>query len=407
MRRFALILSLGLLLLSGLAEAKAPGQNKAASRQGKYEGGYYRINIPANWNGGLVLFAHGYEGESAGLGSLRYNPLRAYLARHGYASAAAGYRSRGYRPDWFVDDMLALRALFIRQFGKPRWTVIHGQSMGGHISVASMELHPGTYQGALIECGVVTGVGEADFLYAYTAAAEFISGIKLLDAPDRKTFQRMVSEQWLPVMGRPGDLTRKGRQFESVVKHLMGGGLPLWRPHLRKRYLMNLKFRGDSESEKRPIHRAASTMHIKYRIDDGLGLSAEELNKGVRRLAPLKGARSPDTAPVFAEVTGRIAAPIMTLHNTGDAWVPFSLQQDYRRKTMAAGTSHLLVQRAVRWPGHCNFIDASERERAFEDLVKWIETGARPKGDDVLAADPSAIGLPWTAMLHPADPASN
>jgi len=96
--------------------------------------------------------------------------------------------------------------------------------------------------------------------------------------------------------------------------------------------------------------------------------------------------------------------PVLTLHETGDAEAPFSLEQAYRRRTLAAGTSHLLVQRAIRWPGHCG-IDGEVREQAFDDLVAWIERGVKPAGDDVLAADPSKLGLRWTPILHPDDTA--
>jgi hypothetical protein len=61
------------------------------------------------------------------------------------------------------------------------------------------------------------------------------------------------------------------------------------------------------------------------------------------------------------------------------------------------------VQRAVRWPGHCAF-DGEVREQAFEDLVRWMEGGTRPDGDDVLAADLSRIGLRWTPLRHAEDP---
>jgi hypothetical protein len=36
--------------------------------QGVHEGADYLIGMPAQWNGGLVMFAHGYEGESSGRG---------------------------------------------------------------------------------------------------------------------------------------------------------------------------------------------------------------------------------------------------------------------------------------------------------------------------------------------------
>lgn len=93
----------------------------------------------------------------------------------------------------------------------------------------------------------------------------------------------------------------------------------------------------------------------------------------------------------------------MTVHETADLRVPFRLQQDYRRRTLAAGTGHLLVQRTVRWAGHCAF-GGVVRERAFDDLIAWMERGVVPTGDDVLG-DVGKLGLRWTPALHPHDPA--
>src|SRR5882724_8137058 len=77
----------------------------------------YTINVPPDWNGGLVMFAHGYEGEGSGNGTVRNSPLDAHLAERRYAWAASGYRAWGYRPDWFLLDLLTLRAHFINRFG--------------------------------------------------------------------------------------------------------------------------------------------------------------------------------------------------------------------------------------------------------------------------------------------------
>src|SRR5678816_1654637 len=84
------------------------------------------------------------------------------------------------------------------------WTILHCQSMGGHVTIASLELHPEVYQGGLIECGIVDGGGLVDWLYAYTAAAEYLSGVRLLDAPNRQAFSPLVNGPWLAVMGTPG-----------------------------------------------------------------------------------------------------------------------------------------------------------------------------------------------------------
>ena len=151
--------------------------------EGTLNGANYRIDKPANWNGGLVLFAHGSEDERPGAGTISPEPLEAHLARGHYAWAASGFRAPGYHPDWFLDDTLALRDKFIQTYGQPRWTIIHGESMGGHIAIAALELHPEVFQGGLIECGVVDGIGFFDWSYAYSAAAEYFSGLPILDTP--------------------------------------------------------------------------------------------------------------------------------------------------------------------------------------------------------------------------------
>ena len=130
--------------------------------------------------------------------------------------------------------------------------------MGGHIVVGSLELKPGLYQGGLAECGLVDGISIADYLMAYTAAAELISGVPLLDAPDKETFARLLNERVVPALGMPGAYTARGRQFDSVVKYLMGADqaghdLPLRLQGLQRRYLMNMMHRPrDLETSRTP-----------------------------------------------------------------------------------------------------------------------------------------------------------
>src|SRR5262245_33882379 len=371
-------------------------------RDGVLEGADYLLSMPANWNGGLIMFAHGYEGEATAKGTVRSSPLDFYLTEHGYAWAASGYRSWGYRPDWFLADTLALRAMFIKTFGPPRWTIIHGQSMGGHVAIASLELHPEIYQGGFVECGVVDGVGLVDWLYAYTAAAEYISKLPLLETP-RPEFDALVNGKWVALMGSPGEYTERGKLFDNVVKHLGGGDLPLRLEGMKQRYVQNLNPREVRQDRAQEFARHADTRHIEFHIDGGNSVDAEKLNREVARVSPAAGARTREVNPVFAQFTGKIRVPLMTLHETGDFRVPFRLEQDYRRRTIAAGTSHLLVQRAVRWPGHCA-IDGAVRDPAFEDLIGWIERGIVPEGDDVLG-DVTKLGLRWTPTLHANDSA--
>lgn len=385
----------------------AQSPRPAINRQGELGGAPYLMAVPENWQGGLVVFAHGIQ-RGSGPGDATRPPIAGHIASAGHAWISSGYRAREYQPHLFIEDLVALRELFLKEVGQPRWTIIYGQSMGGHIVVASLELRPGLYQGGLAECGLIDGIGIADYLMAYTAAAELISGVTLLDLPDRDAYNRALGDL-VQALGMPGSYTARGRQFDSVVKYLMGGDqagndLPLRLDGLSRRYLLNIMYRPRNlDAESNPGLRAASTAHVKYRIDPGLGLGEDEINARVRRVQPFKDSRSASTNPVYAERTGRLTVPLLTLHETGDAWVPLSLEQSYRRRTIAAGTDHLLVQRVYRAGSHCG-VDGDIRRQAFDDLVAWIERGVRPKGEDVLARDLSRIGLEWTPILLLDDP---
>ncbi|MGE0426128.1 MAG: alpha/beta hydrolase family protein [Reyranellaceae bacterium] len=371
-----LVLALG---VSSLAYAQAPTRLVT----GTLGGADYWIQKPAGWaGGGLVVYAHGYEGEGPGPGRVQAPVIGGHFERRGIAWAATGYRSRGYRPDWFLDDVLALHDHFVKTHGKPKWTIIHGQSMGGHVAVAALELHPARFQAGFIECGVIDGIGLIDWLYAYTAAAEYFSGVSLLATP-RPAFDRLATFDIEDKLGRPGAFTPAGRLFDSVVKHLAGGALPFRTAGMAERWIGNLLPRDPGPARAREFARHADTRHVRYDIDSDLGVDVGRLNTDIKRVVPGPGARSREANPVFAPFTGRIAVPLMTVHETGDFRVPFRLQQDYRRRTVPAGTSHLLVQRAQRKSGHCGFT-GTIRERAFDDLATWLERGVVPKGDDVL-----------------------
>ena len=66
------------------------------------------------------------------------------------------------------------------------------------------------------------------------------------------------------------------------------------------------------------------------------------------------------------------------------------------------GRRDLLVQRAIRRAGHCNFSD-QERVQGFEDLVQWAEQGEKPGGDDILG-DLSDAGRAYTNPRERNDP---
>ncbi len=127
---------IGALALALLALAAAPAR-AASLLEGTHEGADFLIGKPDRWNGSLVMFAHGYEGEGGGRGSVRGSPLAGHLTARGYAWAASGYRCRGYRPDRFLAD--TIRVPFRLEQGYRRRTLAAGTS---HLLVQRLRFTP-------------------------------------------------------------------------------------------------------------------------------------------------------------------------------------------------------------------------------------------------------------------------
>ena len=99
---------------------------------------------------------------------------------------------------------------------------------------------------------------------------------------------------------------------------------------------------------------------------------------------------------------GKIQRPLMTLHGTGDLYVPIVLEQTLKRAVRAAGSDQLLTQRIYRIGSHCQF-SQPEMTKAFDDLVAWVKTGVKSQGDEV-DGDLSNAGITFTNPLRPNDP---
>jgi hypothetical protein len=99
---------------------------------------------------------------------------------------------------------------------------------------------------------------------------------------------------------------------------------------------------------------------------------------------------------------GKIERPVITMHGTGDLFVPISLEQTLRRAVEGSGNGRFLAQRVYRVAGHCGF-SQPEMIRAFDDLTKWVRQGVRPEGDDV-NGDLRNAGMKFTDPIRPNDP---
>ena len=101
----------------------------------------FRIEVPDNWNGDLVVYTHGFRGTGAEL-TVDNPPLRDYYLALGYAWAASSYSKNYYDVRSGVESTNSLVRYFKRNIGQPNRTYITGFSMGGHIIGAAIEQFP-------------------------------------------------------------------------------------------------------------------------------------------------------------------------------------------------------------------------------------------------------------------------
>jgi hypothetical protein len=145
------------------------------------------------------------------------------------------------------------------------------------------------------------------------------------------------------------------------------------------------------------------TTQIKYGIDERLGLTADALNKAARRKALDAEIRNPmGPYDELVPFDGKLERPTLTMHGTGDLFVPIFLEQSLKHAVAAAGKEAMLTQRIYRIAGHCGF-SQPEMIKAFDDLTAWVHKGTKPAGDEV-SGDLSNAGLTFTDPLRPNDP---
>lgn len=367
---------------------------------GRYDGGLYRVEIPDRWNGDLVLYAHGFRSNGGSNGSVLgvgNAPIREHLIERGFAWAASSYRCNGYVPGRGLEDTNALIDLFSGlNGGRPAERVyLTGTSMGGHVTLLGMHEYPERYAGGLAMCPA--GPGLFDYFAAVGAAAEVITGVRFEPDDVRDATARMAE-----ILGSPPEYTAKGRQLASVEIQLSGGPRPFAMEGLESRFLANISGAALAGGTS-PSNRAVDTGWFTYDIEPGLGITAETLDERARRKEGDPAFRGP--AGPYEELRpfdGRIERPLLTMHGTGDLFVPIFIERQLKEAVTAAGRDDLLVQRVYRIAGHCRF-SQQEMTQAFEDLVAWVTAGSRPAGDDVSGSLEDA-GRTFTTPLRDGDP---
>ncbi|GAB3937671.1 hypothetical protein GCM10027614_16310 [Micromonospora vulcania] len=229
-------------------------------RQGVRRHAAYIIEVPARWNGDLVLWAHGYRGqgtvlspEPPGLG------LRQRLLDQGYAWASSSYDRNGFDIRSGVLSTKDLADYFGRTVRRPQHTYLTGVSMGGYIIGRSLEQYPGFYDGALPMCGVLGDQTLMDYFLDYNLVAQTLAGVPAYPTPaDYLTNAVPRIQVGLGLAGLtptgPDTTTDRGKQLRAITVNRSGGSRPgadaafaVWKDFL---FSISVTDGGDSPAER-------------------------------------------------------------------------------------------------------------------------------------------------------------
>lgn len=347
-------LVLALMLAAGLhAEAR--------TEEGEIAGAKFRIDIPENFNGTLLLFCHGYTPVSD---SPKLNAMAKALVDNGYAVAQSAYSASGWAVEEGMRDSEALRAYFWKKYGKPKRTIVGGYSMGGQITIAMAESHPEYYDGALPMCAMAA------------PAYEFFQ---------RRLFDlRIVFDYYFPGVFPPADqmpadyrltrptITKMVSLFEgspekaAAIRQYFGfktNSDAAFGIDLGNEILGNLRKRtGGNPFDNR------STIYVGSPDDNAL-------NDGVKRYVADEKAAA--YVKANASITGNIKKPMLELHTTYDPLITPTIVNTYTSMVQRAKAESLYAVQYVKRDGHCTF-KPDEVLKAVNELSVWVEQGTRP-----------------------------
>lgn len=387
-------LALGAAALPGTAAAATAASGTTASHfTGTLpDGGGWVADLPAHWNGTLLLFGHGY-GPAVAQDAPSDDARTALLAR-GYALAGSSYDPNG---SWWAlgsaeRDQFATLAAFARAAGRPRRTLSVGESMGGLVNAQIARDGAGRVAGALGLCGLVAGGVDLD---DYQLDAEYTIASLLLPGQDvpltgfadaaaaNATAQRLTAavtaaqataqgrarialaaaylnlSDWAPGQDPPAANDAEGQQAQQYAWFTQGllvfieggrwsieqaaGGNTSGNAGID--YAAQLR-RSEHAGEVRALYRGA-----------GLSLRADltTLTRGAHLRADPAARRRLEATSTAGQ---RLAVPLLDLHTTSDQLVPVEQENAFAARVRAARDGALLRQAYVAHQGHCAFTTA-------------------------------------------------
>ena len=340
-------------------------------------GSLYRIVVPDNWNGTLVLYAHGFVTPDQPVALPAEADLFVQLfTPQGIAIAYSSFSENGWDVKDGAQRTHQLLALFNSKFSKPSRVYLGGASMGGLIAIKLVESHPGAFDGALAACAMSGGTRQLfeyhshvralfDVLYPGVLpgnAASLPPGTDIntqiiLPAIAAMTADPTSALTLASIDQAPVPFASASELVNSIVAALVGNASDLADQVLT---------RG------KPFFDNQSTVYSSSVLPP---VVLQAINAAIGRFAT-----SPSALAAFDHnytPSGNLSVPMLMLSNVRDPVVPGFNQASYLAAVTAQGADDLLVQRQVPTYGHCVFTP-TEIATAFSDLVLWVQAGIKP-----------------------------
>lgn len=359
---------LAIVFLICLGATTALSQDKVET--GTLNGAAFRIEMPANWNKGLVMYCHGYQvtGTPNNFENARAQGLRNVFLARGFAVAESAYSTQGWAVKEAVEDTEALRRYFVAKHGKANETIVLGHSMGGAITIATIEKYPEIYDGALPMCGplnvILNGFQERIFDMLVTFDYLFPNVIgSLSNLPQGAKLDQAKAKAAVEAAPEKAAMFAKHYSLGSAAE--LPGVLAFWYEIVRE---LQVRSGGNPFDNRNTIYDG---------FDDDVAL-----NRGVKRYAA--DAKAREYLRQHYSPTGKIADPVLTIHTTYDQLIPGRFVSQYDEFARLAGTQDLFVAKFVVAKGHCNFT-VGQTGAAFDELLSWMRDKKRPAAGELKA----------------------
>ena len=353
-------------LLAAPLPAAAQAHGQAIVDTGFINGAHYRIDIPANWNRNLVLFAHGYNAGSFNWPLMINSSYDSDYARlyngMGFALARSEYRiPRGWAFQEGVDDTEALREYFARKYGKPDSSFITGLSMGGGITIATIEKYPQHYAGALHMCPLSSG--------PYYQLRQAFDLIAVFNAMYPGTIPPLAE-----IMTGKARIVSDGKIGERIRADTLPLAQLAKMNEYRLRDMPLILFFTQSVLKDMAVSVGGNPFDNTNTVYAGFGNDID-LNQKMERVTSTNGA---DKKIQLYEPTGNISRPVVIVHTIYDELInPTMGVFNFDTKVHKAGNEKNLVVFYTAGEGHCHF-SMQETATAFDALRKWAASGAKP-----------------------------